>query len=121
MSTVIATKPWDFSQALELLKTDLSGPAPHHHSITASAGRPATCPTPKSNGSDDLHDSRVEEAVGEKDFAAQPSSDSASVGTSQVFPAWTHSKYGLPESGATDEIPRIVLVIYMYLKQDGSR
>jgi hypothetical protein len=43
MSTVTATKPWDFSQALELLNTNLSGPAPSHHSTTAPAGWPATC------------------------------------------------------------------------------
>jgi hypothetical protein len=69
MSTVTSTKPWDFSQALELLNTDLSGPAPQRQ----PAGHPPDAP-PKSNGSDELHDSGVEEAVDKKDFAAKPSS-----------------------------------------------
>ena len=64
MSTVTATKPWDFSQALELLNTDLSGPARQRQ----PAGQPPTTP-PKSNGSDENHDSGIEEAVDKKDFA----------------------------------------------------
>ena len=64
MSNLTSTKPWDFSHALELLNTDLSGPAQQRQ----PAGQPPASP-PKSNGSDDLHDSGVEEAIDKKDFA----------------------------------------------------
>jgi hypothetical protein len=64
MSTLTATKPWDFSQALELLNTDLSSPAPQRQ----PAGQPPATP-PKSNGSDENHDSGIEEGVDKKDFA----------------------------------------------------
>ena len=66
MSTVTSTKPWDFSHALELLNTDLSSPAQQRQ----PAGQPPSTPTPpKSNGSDEFHDSGIEEGVDKKDFA----------------------------------------------------
>jgi hypothetical protein len=68
MSTLTSTKPWDFSHALELLNTNLSGPEQNRQ----SAAQPPASP-PKSNGSDDFHDSGIDEGVEKKDFAAKPS------------------------------------------------
>jgi hypothetical protein len=79
MSTLTATKPWDFSQALELLNTDLSGPAQNRQ----PAGQPPTAP-PKSNGSDEFHDSGIEEGVDKKDFA------NASTGLGDFAKIWQY-------------------------------
>lgn len=68
MSTLTSTKPWDFSHALELLNTNLSGPEQHRQ----PAAQPPASPL-KSNGSDDFHDSGIDEGVEKKDFAAKPS------------------------------------------------
>jgi hypothetical protein len=68
MSTLTSTKPWDFSHALELLNTNLSGPDQNRQ----SAAQPPASP-PKSNGSDDFHDSGIDEGVEKKDFATKPS------------------------------------------------
>lgn len=64
MSTLISTKPWDFSHALELLKSDLSSPEQNRQPATQPPASPS-----KSNGSDDFHDSGIDEGVGQKDFA----------------------------------------------------
>ena len=64
MSTLASTKPWDFSQALELLNTDLSSPGQQRQ----PAGQPPA-PISNSNGSDELHDSGLEEGIDKKDFA----------------------------------------------------
>jgi hypothetical protein len=69
MSTLTSTKPWDFSHALELLNTNLSGPDQNRQ----PAAQPPASP-PKSNGSDDFHDSGIDEGVEKKDFATKPSS-----------------------------------------------
>lgn len=68
MSTQTSTKPWDFSQALELLNSNLSSP----EQIRRPATQPPASP-PKSNGSDDFHDSGIDEGVDKKDFATKPS------------------------------------------------
>ena len=67
MSTLPSTKPWDFSHALELLNTSLSG-----SENRPPAAQPPASP-PKSNGSDDFHDSGIDEGVEKKDFASKPS------------------------------------------------
>lgn len=67
MSTLTSTKPWDFSHALELLNTNLSGSENRQ-----PAAQPPASP-PKSNGSDDFHDSGIDEGVDKKDFATKPS------------------------------------------------
>ncbi|GAB7324863.1 hypothetical protein MBLNU13_g08689t1 [Cladosporium sp. NU13] len=67
MSTLTSTKPWDFSHALELLNTNLSGSENRQ-----PAAQPPASP-PKSNGSDDFHDSGIDEGVEKKDFASKPS------------------------------------------------
>lgn len=64
MSTLPASKPWDFSHALELLNSNLSAA----EQIRQPAAQAPASP-PKSNGSDDFHDSGVDEGVDKKDFA----------------------------------------------------
>lgn len=69
MSTLTSTKPWDFSHALELLNTNLSGPDQNRQPATQPPASPL-----QSNGSDEFHDSGIDESVEKKDFATKPSS-----------------------------------------------
>jgi hypothetical protein len=68
MTTLPSSKPWDFSHALELLNTNLSGLEQDRQPATQPPASP-----PKSNGSDEFHDSGIDDGVDKMDFATKPS------------------------------------------------
>jgi hypothetical protein len=68
MTALTSIKPWDLSHALELNNTNLSSPEQSRQPATQPPASPQ-----QSNGSDEFHDSGIDEGVDKMDFAKKPS------------------------------------------------
>jgi hypothetical protein len=86
MSTLTSTKPWDLSHVLELNNTNLSSPEQSRQPATQPPASPQ-----QSNGSDEFHDSGIDEGVEKMDFATKPSG-----GLGDFTKIW--EKLGIPAS-----------------------